>query len=225
MTGHAGMRLLGEVVHRLRHAVQEERFGLLLAAVPIGSGDQFFGFGHSNRREKVGKDRTQESTQPDVEEIGQIGVADVVVVGRIGGDDLVRAKSSESAHLLERQCPRAASTARLSMHSAIHVDATRQVCRLHLQNGLTSAKSQTIGIACRAKSCRDAASPVMLHVTDGIVDSQQACSTANAKIHADRFGIGRGSGAAGVEAACRRRACQQRARRRESAPAPRPPDR
>ena len=49
------MRLLGEAVHGLRHAVEEESFGLLLAAVAIGCGDQFLGLGHSECGEEVGE--------------------------------------------------------------------------------------------------------------------------------------------------------------------------
>ena len=81
------VRLLGEAVHRLRHAVEEERLGLLLAAVAIRRGDQFLGLGHGERGEEVGEDGPQRATQPDVEEVRQVGVADVVVVGRVGGDD------------------------------------------------------------------------------------------------------------------------------------------
>ncbi len=84
------MRLLGEAVHRLRHAVEEERLRLLLAAVAVGRGDQLLGLGHGERGEEVGEDGPQRAAQPDVEEVRQVGVADVVVVGRIGGDDLVR---------------------------------------------------------------------------------------------------------------------------------------
>ena len=86
------MRLLGEAVHRLRHAVEEERLRLLLAAVAIGRSDQFLGLGHGERGEEVREDRLQRAAQPDVEEVRQVGVADVVVVGRIGGDDLVDAE-------------------------------------------------------------------------------------------------------------------------------------
>ena len=49
------VRLLGEAVHRLRHAVEEEGLRLLLAAVAIGRGDQFLGLGHRERGEEVGK--------------------------------------------------------------------------------------------------------------------------------------------------------------------------
>ncbi len=50
------VRLLGEAVHRLRHAVEEERLRLLLAAVAVGRGDQFLGLGHGERGEEVGED-------------------------------------------------------------------------------------------------------------------------------------------------------------------------
>jgi hypothetical protein len=84
------VRLLGQAVHRLRHAVEEERLGLLLAAVAVGRGDQFLGLGHGQRGEEVGEDGPQRAAQPDVEEVREVGVADVVVVGRVGGDELAR---------------------------------------------------------------------------------------------------------------------------------------
>ena len=37
----------------------------------------------SERHEEVGKDGPQRATQPDIKEIGQVCVADVVVVGRV----------------------------------------------------------------------------------------------------------------------------------------------
>jgi hypothetical protein len=45
------VRLLGQAVHRLRHAVEEEGLGLLLAAVAVGRGHQFLGLGHGERGE------------------------------------------------------------------------------------------------------------------------------------------------------------------------------
>ena len=83
------VRLLGEAMHRLRHAVEEERLRLLLAAVAVGRGHQLLGLGHGERGEEVGEDRLQRAAQPDVEKVRQVCVADVVVVGRVGGDDFV----------------------------------------------------------------------------------------------------------------------------------------
>ena len=85
VTGKGRVRLLGEPVHRLRHAVEEERLRLLLAAVAVGRGHQFLGLGHGERGEEVGEDGLQRAAQPDVKEVRQVGVADVVVVGRVGG--------------------------------------------------------------------------------------------------------------------------------------------
>jgi hypothetical protein len=45
------VRLLGQPVHGLGHAVEEEGFGLFLAAVAVGRGDEFLGLGHGHRRE------------------------------------------------------------------------------------------------------------------------------------------------------------------------------
>ena len=75
------MRLLGEAVHGLRHAVEKESLGLLLAAVAIGCGDQLLGLGHCERGEEVWEDGPQRAAQPDIEEVRQVSVADIVVVG------------------------------------------------------------------------------------------------------------------------------------------------
>ena len=83
------MCLLGEAMHRLRHAVEEERLGLLSCRRGDRRGDQFLGLGHSERGEEIGEDGLQRAAQPDVEEIRQVGVTDVVVIWRIGGDDFV----------------------------------------------------------------------------------------------------------------------------------------
>ena len=82
------MRLLGEPVHGAGHAVQKEGFGRFLAAVAVGRGDQFFSLGDRQCGEQIGKYRLQRAAQPDVEEVGEVSVADVVVVWRIGGNDL-----------------------------------------------------------------------------------------------------------------------------------------
>ena len=82
------VRLLGEAVHRLRHAVEEERLGLLLAAVAVRRGDQFLGLGHGERGEQIREDLPKRAAQPNVEEVRQIRVADVVVVRWVGGNRL-----------------------------------------------------------------------------------------------------------------------------------------
>ncbi len=74
------MRLLSEVVDRLRHPLEEERLRFLLAAATVGRSDQFLGFGHAECGEEVGEDWFQGTAQPDIEEVRQVGIADVVVV-------------------------------------------------------------------------------------------------------------------------------------------------
>ena len=49
------MRLLGEAMHRLRHAVEEEALRLLLASVAVGRGDQFFSLGTASVAKRSGK--------------------------------------------------------------------------------------------------------------------------------------------------------------------------
>ena len=91
------MRMFGEPMHRLRHTVEEECLRLLLAAVTVGRGDQFLGFGHGQCSEEVREDGLQGAAQPDVEEIRQVGVADVVVVRRVGAYDAPGRRDSDAS--------------------------------------------------------------------------------------------------------------------------------
>ena len=53
------VRLLGEAVHRLGHAVEKEGLRLFLAAVAVGSGYKLLGLGHGESGKEFGKDRLQ----------------------------------------------------------------------------------------------------------------------------------------------------------------------
>jgi hypothetical protein len=77
------MGLNRQVVQRACHALQKESLGGLFAAVAVGCGDQLLRFGRGQGGVEVGEDRSERATQPDVEEVRQVGVADVVVVRRI----------------------------------------------------------------------------------------------------------------------------------------------
>ena len=81
------MRLLSEPLHRLCHPIHEECLCFILTAVAVARGNQFIGLGRGECGKQVGEYRAQRTAQPDVEEVREIGVADVVVVGRVGGDD------------------------------------------------------------------------------------------------------------------------------------------
>jgi hypothetical protein len=53
--GKRWMRLFGEPVHGLSHAIEEKGLSLLLAAVTVRSRHQFLGLGHGERGEKIGE--------------------------------------------------------------------------------------------------------------------------------------------------------------------------
>ena len=89
--GEGRMRRGGNSSESATHAFYKESFCVLLSAVTVRSGDQLLVLGHDERGEKVGKDRSKRPPQPDVEEVGQVGIADIVVVRRVGRDELVRA--------------------------------------------------------------------------------------------------------------------------------------
>ena len=52
----------------------------------IGRRHQFLGLGRLEAPEQVRPDAAQRTPQPDVEEVRQVGIADVVVIGRVGAD-------------------------------------------------------------------------------------------------------------------------------------------
>ena len=49
------MGLDGEIVHCLRHAIQEELLGLLLRAVAVWRGDEFLSLRHGDGGKQIGK--------------------------------------------------------------------------------------------------------------------------------------------------------------------------
>ena len=94
----AGLRLLEGVVDRHRvvrvgaptgvgedgaEAVLEEVPRPVPAAVTVLVGDQLLGLGDEHGGEEGGVDVLEGASQPDVEEVGEVGVADIVVVRRI----------------------------------------------------------------------------------------------------------------------------------------------
>ena len=55
VTGNAGMRLLGEAVHRLCHAIEEEGLRLLLAPVAVGVATNSSALGTARVAKRSGK--------------------------------------------------------------------------------------------------------------------------------------------------------------------------
>ena len=85
VTGNAGCacsarRCIASVIPSRKNASR-----LRLPDVPRRRSDQLLGLGHGKRGEEVGKDRPHRAAQPDVEEVRQVRVSDIVVVGRVGG--------------------------------------------------------------------------------------------------------------------------------------------
>ena len=63
------MRQFGDVVHGGGHAIQEELFRTVFAAVPIRCRYQFLGLWHGNRGEQRREGAAQRAAQPDIEEV------------------------------------------------------------------------------------------------------------------------------------------------------------
>ena len=81
------MRLLGQAVHRLGHAAEKERLRLLLAAVAVGRGHQLLGLGYGERGKEDRKDGPKRTAQPDIKKVREVSVADIVVIGRVCGNE------------------------------------------------------------------------------------------------------------------------------------------
>ncbi|EEF27749.1 conserved hypothetical protein [Ricinus communis] len=77
------VRVVGHAAHRMGHAGEKKLLSRFLSAVAIRRGHQLFGFRNGDGREQRRKDGAQGPPQPDVKEIRQVGVADVVVVRRV----------------------------------------------------------------------------------------------------------------------------------------------
>ena len=82
-----GERGLASAREHAPEAVLEERLRAVLAVVAVRVGDELLGLRHEHRAQQVGVHAAQRAAQPDVEEVGEVGVADVVVVGRVRGDE------------------------------------------------------------------------------------------------------------------------------------------
>ena len=74
------MRQLREAAERLGHAVEKKGLRRDLTPVALRGGHQLFCLRHGQRHEQVREQRFQGATKPDVEEVRQISVADVVIV-------------------------------------------------------------------------------------------------------------------------------------------------
>ena len=70
--------------------IHEELGCPLLSSMAVRVGDKFLGLGSKHRSCHGRQDRLEYAAQPYVEVVRQVGVADVVVVRRIGGHHHVR---------------------------------------------------------------------------------------------------------------------------------------
>ncbi|GIX27880.1 MAG: hypothetical protein KatS3mg123_1761 [Burkholderiales bacterium] len=86
--GKARVHLLPQDRERPAEALLEVLLGLALVAIePLGGGHQLRLLGHQDRAEELGVEVADGAPQPHVEEVREGRVADVVVVGRVGGDE------------------------------------------------------------------------------------------------------------------------------------------
>ena len=192
------MRLLGETVHRLRHAVEEERFRLLLAAMAVGRGNQLLGLGHGERGEEVWKDRLQ-GVGAARRRRSPTGRRSRYCRSR---EDrcTTNALSSCAVSLVAERCcatPCWALYGIAKLRTFATTSTHSEKPELAPPKGEPSAKSQIIGIACfaRLRSHR---------VVLGAPRSKRRSVVSKAtnrhgQIHCNRIGVGCGTGAAGIE--------------------------
>jgi hypothetical protein len=86
----ARVHLLAQGGERLPEPALEVLLGLLFfAAEPLGRRGEFLSLRDQQRAEQIRIQIPDGAAEPDVEKVRERGVADVVVVGRIGGDQEV----------------------------------------------------------------------------------------------------------------------------------------
>ena len=110
----ARLLLLVRVVHGHRHvrvgavaypvedgveAVHEELGGVLLPVVAVGVRHELLGLRREHGGDHRGMDVQQAAPQPHVEEVGEVGVTDIVVIGRIRGHHQARVVPRVSTQL------------------------------------------------------------------------------------------------------------------------------
>ena len=81
------MNFLSESLHCPLHAIHEEPFRVVFPSMAVRSGDQFLGLRYRQCSKQLREDRLQRATEPHVEEVRQLSVADVVVVGGVRTDN------------------------------------------------------------------------------------------------------------------------------------------
>ena len=84
----ARVGLRSDAGHRLGHPLEEKVFCSLTSPMAMRSGDKLIGFRNCQRGKQRREYPFERSTQPDVEKVRQVRVADVVVVRRISRNDL-----------------------------------------------------------------------------------------------------------------------------------------
>ena len=97
---------------------------LLVATESVRGGHQFLCLGCQEGAEEGRVDPRERVAEPDVEEVGEVGVADVVVVGRVGarssaGAALIEAGASSCSLTSSCQAPGAGRRPKSSPHSKV----------------------------------------------------------------------------------------------------------
>ena len=130
-----GQRGLARAREHAPEALLEELLRAVLAVVAVRVGDELLGLRDEHRAQQVGVDAAQRAAQPDVEEVREVGVADVVVVRRVRRDE--RAVDVDRwRRLLELTSAPVVARARVpSTHARLSTDDAERR-RSACQNGL-----------------------------------------------------------------------------------------
>lgn len=76
----------------LEALLEEALSGLTVAAEPVRGSDELFSFRREECGEDLGMDSVKRTAEPNVEEVGQVRIANVVVVRRVRADLTAPAK-------------------------------------------------------------------------------------------------------------------------------------
>ena len=188
--GEGRVRLLSETLHGQGHPLEKECLGFFLASVAIGRSHQLLGFRHGERGEKVGKNRSQGTAQPDIEEVGQIGVADVVVIGRVGGYQLVNTDELKSCILLTCK-----TTGFNSNRHALDYPFNRHTIVAGSTGKWVHIREVPSHRNCLTRKCGDGL-PTLRRPTSDCTDRVCHATKSHRQIHPHRLGIGGRAGTA-----------------------------
>ena len=75
--------MLCNAMHGLRHTIKEKFFRIFLAPMSVWRSNKFLHLGNRKSRKKLWENRTKRPAHPEIKEVRQIRITNVIVVWRI----------------------------------------------------------------------------------------------------------------------------------------------